>query len=148
MAAADIDAVRSIPFDVFISTPAGSDNAMQIHVDRAYVEKVRRITTAGIRNLRYKVFTPIHPMLHPLMSEVPEIRWPTMNRANNLTGKNFPSQPISKDKIKCHRIRNNVLLPNGDVFLCCNDYGLKTLLGKLAAGRIRRFAQKALNSAV
>jgi hypothetical protein len=32
------------------------------------------------------------------------------------------------------RMRQNVLLPNGDVTLCCMDYGLQHLLGNLVSG--------------
>ena len=54
------------------------------------------------------------------------------------------SQPMSRGgtlfdngkkvgKIKCYenRIMNNVLLPNGDVYLCCSDWSLKHKIGNL-----------------
>lgn len=36
-------------------------------------------------------------------------------------------------RIKCStdRVYNNVLLPNGDVYLCCSDWGLKHKIGNL-----------------
>ena len=40
---------------------------------------------------------------------------------------------IKKGKIKCfeNRFLQNILLPNGDVYLCCMDYGLEYKLGNL-----------------
>lgn len=46
---------------------------------------------------------------------------------------NLYSIPKQKDKIecKCGHLFHNVMLPNGDVVLCCMDYGLKHKLGNL-----------------
>lgn len=53
---------------------------------------------------------------------------PLISRAGNLpVGK----QVMNAGKIKCDRIYQNVLLPNGDVYLCCQDYSLKHKLGNL-----------------
>ena len=60
-----------------------------------------------------------------------EAVWPLMNRANNIQLKNIPLSGKIKGKIKCHRKRSNILLPNADVALCCNDYGLQHIIGNL-----------------
>jgi hypothetical protein len=65
------------------------------------------------------------------MSDIEEIAWPTMNRANNLVTDFFTPSIRAKGNIHCHRKRSNVLLPNGDVVLCCNDYGMQHVLGNL-----------------
>lgn len=55
-----------------------------------------------------------------------------ITRAGNVYG-SMP--PCRSGKIRCRENRNmqNVLLPNGDVYLCCMDYGLKHRLGNLLA---------------
>lgn len=131
----DVDRLRSIPFDAFILHLPGDDDAMQVTVDEAYVNKVRCAAAAGLPNLKYKVFGPLHPALQPWLTQTAEIEWPTMNRANNLALAAAPPQKKIRGRLKCHRIRNNVLLPNGDVVLCCNDYGLRHRLGNLLADR-------------
>jgi len=57
----------------------------------------------------------------------PEIR---NNRAGNLS-----DMPVKKGKFSClwsgKTFRRNVVLPNGDVYLCCSDYSLKHKLGNM-----------------
>lgn len=52
----------------------------------------------------------------------------TISRAGNLT--NGPKRKTGKLK-PCQDFYKQVLLPNGDVALCCMDYGLKHILGNL-----------------
>ena len=40
-------------------------------------------------------------------------------------------EPIKKGKFFCGTFSNNVVLPNGDVYICCMDYGLKHCIGNL-----------------
>ena len=59
--------------------------------------------------------------------------WAPIDRAGSLTGK---SLPIVRHvgPIRCSytpTYDHNVMLPNGDVVLCCMDYGLKHKLGNL-----------------
>lgn len=44
--------------------------------------------------------------------------------------------PTRTGRIRCHENRffNNVLLPNGDLYLCCSDWGLKHKIGNLHDG--------------
>lgn len=51
---------------------------------------------------------------------------------NSRAGNNW-SVDSKVGKIKCmtNRFFNNVVLPNGDVFLCCNDWSLKHKIGNL-----------------
>lgn len=37
----------------------------------------------------------------------------------------------NEGSLYCERFNNNVLLPNGDVYLCCSDWGLKHKIGNL-----------------
>ena len=65
--------------------------------------------------------------------------WYLHTRANNLTIENIKQQPVNLAPhyefiVECTRSKDyhaNILLPNGDVMLCCMDYGLKHRLGNL-----------------
>jgi organic radical activating enzyme len=65
--------------------------------------------------------------------------WYLHTRANNLDIENIKEQSINMPPryeyiVECTRHNEyhaNVLLPNGDVILCCMDYGLKHKLGNL-----------------
>jgi hypothetical protein len=54
------------------------------------------------------------------------------NRADNACSDGKPMFHMSKGTMTCgNNARYNILLPNGDVILCCMDYGLKNVLGNL-----------------
>lgn len=64
------------------------------------------------------------------------ISWSLIDRAGNLEGSDLTSAtPLPADKeIFCGRaarLDHNVLLPNGDVVLCCMDFGMRHVLGNL-----------------
>jgi radical SAM protein with 4Fe4S-binding SPASM domain len=65
--------------------------------------------------------------------------WPMYTRANNLDtsvlkGQPFVESPMHEFLTRCSRdskLTQNVLLPNGDLALCCMDYGLKHIIGNI-----------------
>jgi hypothetical protein len=65
--------------------------------------------------------------------------WYLHTRADNLNVSKIRSQPVNMPPryefiVECTRnkdLHSNILLPNGDVTLCCMDYGLKHVLGNL-----------------
>lgn len=63
-----------------------------------------------------------------LQNKIPYIDQVIVSRAGNL----FRERELM-GRIYCldERHRQNVLLPNGDVYVCCNDYGLRYRLGNL-----------------
>jgi hypothetical protein len=131
MGPGDVDAIAAIPFDAFIIHVPSDDGQMNLTVDSAYVELLEQICRSGVANLKYKRFGPMPRRLQPILSSVPEAVWPTLSRANNLAPEIIAPNTKVSGRIRCHRIRNNVLLPNGEVALCCNDYGLQHILGNL-----------------
>lgn len=58
---------------------------------------------------------------------------PMLSRGSN--NDNMPKVPLKRGKIKCtiagKDFDHNVILPNGDVHLCCMDYGLGYKIGNL-----------------
>lgn len=134
MSLSDIEAVEHIPFDVFILHAPDNAQQMRLTVDDDYLERLERLVSGRMRHLSYKRFGDLHPAAADLLQGIPEMIWPLMNRANNLSTEDGAQTPKKTGVISCHRIRNNVLLPNGDVALCCNDYGLRHILGNLTTG--------------
>jgi radical SAM protein with 4Fe4S-binding SPASM domain len=67
------------------------------------------------------------------------VNWYLHTRADNLDISKIQSQPVHISPkyefvVECTRNKNlhsNVLLPNGDIVLCCMDYSLKHILGNL-----------------
>ena len=127
----DVDLLESIPFEAFIIHVPSNDSAMRIKIDDSYLNLLNKICQDKIRNLKFKRFGKVHPKVTKMIEGIEEAVWPLMNRANNIQLKNIPLSGKIKGKIKCHRKRSNILLPNADVALCCNDYGLQHIIGNL-----------------
>lgn len=79
----------------------------------------------------------VHPDLQPIVGQL--AGWVGHTRADSLNVEQIAGQPIS---VTPHNIFSltcastpfydrNVLLPNGDVVLCCMDYDLKHVIGNL-----------------
>ena len=53
------------------------------------------------------------------------------SRSENVKIDGFSLKRINGPLSGCMRMKVNILLPNGDVVLCCNDYSQKHILGNL-----------------
>jgi hypothetical protein len=78
--------------------------------------------------------------IHPdVQVKVQPASWYLHTRADNLDLAQIKDQPVHLPPkyeyiVECTRdkdLKANILLPNGDVILCCMDYGLKHRLGNL-----------------
>lgn len=127
----DVDLFASIPFEAFIVHVPSNNNAMKLRIDDRYLKVLNTVCQSKIQNLKIKRFGQVHPKIAAMILGIEEAVWPMMNRANNIKLENIPLTGKIKGKIRCHRKRNNILLPNADVALCCNDYGLQHIIGNL-----------------
>ena len=114
-------------------------------ITKNFIETMEAFANVRIQGFRTMCMTAnVHPAIRHVFptSFVPDF-W---NRAGNLIG-----EAILKDELKAlsdkykgvHRaeeqktcgcvedLYHNVLLPNGDVSLCCMDYGLENILGNM-----------------
>ena len=79
----------------------------------------------------------VHEFLRPYVSQL--AGWVGHTRADSLNTDQIKGQPISITPINTFPLTcastpfydRNVLLPNGDVVLCCMDYNLKHIIGNL-----------------
>ena len=85
----------------------------------------------------------LHPELERFKLRLPA--WQAISRAGSLsTEKPVQMTPAHKSKVMCASTPfydHNVLLPNGDVVLCCMDYGLKHRIGNLLQQEYRTMFQ-------
>jgi radical SAM protein with 4Fe4S-binding SPASM domain len=59
-------------------------------------------------------------------------RYKPHSRAGNVMVSGKKKKFFLKSKIGCHRgLKQNVLMPNGDLLLCCMDYGMRHIIGNL-----------------
>ena len=127
----DIDLIKSVPFTYFVVHLPDKDGLMKIKVDNNYLELIKKITTSNISNINYRVVGgDIHPDIKPLIDDnVFESN--AYTRAGNLKGLDMPKRLPGIINCRVWDFKDNILLPNGDVVLCCFDYGLRHMLGNL-----------------
>ncbi len=75
-----------------------------------------------------------HPDVVQAIQNKVVISWNLIDRAGNIDGDEVAVQCKDVGRFYCSRaadLNHTVLLPNGDIVLCCMDYGLKHVLGNL-----------------
>lgn len=75
-----------------------------------------------------------HPRAVEIVGGKVGISWNLYDRAGNLEGDVLQSTSTRHGALYCDRALNmnhNVLLPNGDIVLCCMDFGMRYVLGNL-----------------
>lgn len=133
MSLADVDLFQSIPFQTFIIHLPSCDPYENIKVDDHYLSVLGKISESTIK-ARYIFFgKDVHTSAKSLLRNKNIEHRPLHTRAGNVMIKNIPMPLRRQGAIRCKAggLRHNVLLPNGDVLLCCMDYGMKHVLGNL-----------------
>ena len=134
----DIKQIEHIPFNIFLIHLPDEPMYAKIAVNKNYIAVLKKLLTSDIKNLTAMTMGPLHPKIKEIL--VTDIEQSEMiSRAGNveIVKNNFKRK---LGPLVCHRgsyadledrLDVNVLLPNGDVSLCCNDYGLQNILGNL-----------------
>jgi hypothetical protein len=134
MSVADLERIRRIPFQEFEVHLPAERQIENIPVDEAYLELVGRLLESEIPARFHVHGDDLHPALRPVISEVEY--WRLFDRAQNL-GDRRPGATARRrrrGRIGCSRLHFNILIPNGDVVICCMDYGTEHVIGNLLEG--------------
>ncbi len=131
----DIDQFESIPFRGFRVHLPTVESRMNIRITENYLNLIKRIASSRIINLIFNahgedVLPPIKSIIEKEKKRI--VSLPLSTRAGNIPLKKV-AFPVRKRKVMgCIRgLQQNVLLPNGDVLLCCMDWGMRHVLGNL-----------------
>lgn len=136
MRISDIDRIRHVPFSTFVIHLPDADGLMKVEPDDDYLALLRYVGGAGISGLTYLTIGSQHPKIIEQIGLKPEEPLHgdfVHSRAGNVDSAVLSAPAPLEGRIRCakHRMTKNVLLPNGDVTLCCMDYGLRHILGNL-----------------
>ena len=140
MTLSDIEQIKDIPFEVFAVHLPDDDLSTKINVDDHYLSVLEGLHKSGIKNLRFTINVDhnnpagVHSLIKAFMEEkgIPLVKETMVTRANNITIEGVESPNHISGKLAwCWRLRVNILLPNGDIALCCMDWSLKHILGNL-----------------
>jgi radical SAM protein with 4Fe4S-binding SPASM domain len=132
----DVDRIRHVPFSTFLVHLPDADRLMKVDPDDDYLALLRYVDTSELSGLTYRTIGRQHPRITECIGPKPEepIEGDFVHsRAGNVDSAVKPAPAPLSGRIRCskNRTTKNVLLPNGDVTLCCMDYGLRHVLGNL-----------------
>ncbi|MFG3817965.1 radical SAM/SPASM domain-containing protein [Limnothrix redekei] len=125
-----------IPFvsvDIHLPTTLGEE---RIPINDSYKEKLRIALDILLNSNCVKMDWEGNDILidtldnYDLKSRIYSV--PINTRAANLSNDLIPHPPRRSGKLQCDRhLYSNVLLPNGDVTICCQDFGMNHIIGNL-----------------
>ncbi|MGV7224499.1 MAG: SPASM domain-containing protein [Nitrospinales bacterium] len=136
MTLSDIDIIESVPFKFFqIHLPSeGENKSFQINND--YLTVLEKISKSRIMATYHCHNKKLSPTVQQILAENKKlIEYRSLyQRSGNIRIAGRLRLSGKQGKIGCRRqLRCNVLLPNGDVILCSNDYGMKHILGNIGS---------------
>ncbi len=131
----DVEKIQSIPFRIFAVHLPDKERYSKIELTDNYLKTIGAISRSKIQNRKYMTMGTLPSELRRLLKKR-IAKTSMLSRAGNLKGEKdivYPSR--LKGPIRCRScsdlLNHNVLLPNGDVLLCCMDYGMQHNLGNL-----------------
>lgn len=138
MSEADVERIKSVPFRRFVVHLPDMERYSKIDVSDEYLKLLARIVESAIPNCEFMTMGTLPREVTAVIGRRIK-RTRMMSRAGNLANVRAPERLAGP--IRCRScgdsLDHNMLLPNGDVLLCCMDYGLRHVLGNLLASDYR-----------
>jgi hypothetical protein len=125
----DVQRVASIPFAEFVIHLPDNEGRMKFDVTDDYLLLLKAVRKA-IPCSHFSVIGPVHHRIAPIVGPVNDDTAGLISRAGNI-GKKIGKTGALRCSAMGDVMDHNVLLPNGNVVLCCCDYSLKHVLGNL-----------------
>jgi sulfatase maturation enzyme AslB (radical SAM superfamily) len=130
MKLSDVERIKHIPFIYFCLHLPDADGIMKIEVTKDYLKVLS--ACLKMHNTTFTCIGKIHPEVERITGFIEDSSKSLISRAGNI--KTLAITP-KKGHLRCSsmpdKMDHNVLLPNGDVLLCCCDYANRHVLGNL-----------------
>ena len=131
----DVNLLEPLPFLYFCVHLPCDKGYENIDVNENYLKVLEKISKSKINASYIALESSPHPKVKLLLKDKHIAYRPAHTRAGNIKSGGKPAPEKRHGVIGCSlRLRSNVLLPNGDVILCCMDYGMRHVLGNLLSG--------------
>jgi organic radical activating enzyme len=133
----DLEKIKHIPWAFFSLHLPDKEGMIQVKVDEEYL-KMFRFCMDNMKDVCFFAYGTIKDEVWDIIKDYDtnKIYWNMIihSRAGNVDG----VQPVERKSghIRCMSsqgmaLNHNILLPNGDVSVCCMDFGLKNIVGNL-----------------
>lgn len=132
MKLSDLEPIKNAGLEfLYLHLPA-AEGLESIKITDEYLSILEDISKSKTETCYIAHSDKLHPRISHYLKNKKLIIPPTITRSGNIEIGNKPLPKKATGPIDCKRnCRWNVLLPNADVLLCSNDYGMKHILGNL-----------------
>ncbi|HEY3617927.1 MAG TPA: radical SAM/SPASM domain-containing protein [Candidatus Sulfotelmatobacter sp.] len=147
----DIRRLSKLAYYEFQIHLPSAEKAMNLAINDEYFLFLSELLKAGLITDFHFHGNEVHPVVGAWLRQhaVDFMQFQIQDRAGNLNTEKVKarmSTPITtaakpSGKLRCDRIYQNVLLPNGDVVLCCMDWSAEHVLGNLRRDRFEDLYQ-------
>jgi len=132
----DIDSFKHIPFTKFVLHLPDKQMYAKIAVNSPFLKVLKKIVSSNIHNLICMTMGDLPERVIEVIGTDFAANLMNDRAGNNPIGEKTPKKygPIlckAASKNGVNILDENVLLPNGDVSLCCMDYGINNIIGNL-----------------
>ncbi|MDK1389359.1 SPASM domain-containing protein [Sinorhizobium sp. 8-89] len=137
----DLRRLQALPFRVFVVHVFDDGTYMNSRLVRQkYLDVVRQLVDSDIPSIRFLVMGEVHPDIVGIIPAGALCRSrPLSSRGGSVDAEIVETRPPVVGALTCAEQRQyrNVLLPNGDVTLCCMDFERRHVLGNLLRDEYR-----------
>jgi MoaA/NifB/PqqE/SkfB family radical SAM enzyme len=141
----DIRRLSKLAYYEFQIHLPSAEKAMNLAINDEYFSLLSDLVTAGLITDFHFHGNEVHPLVGAWLRQhaVDFMQFQIQDRAGNLNTEKVKARMSTQvttaakpsGKLRCDRIYQNVLLPNGDVVLCCMDWSAEHVLGNLKRDR-------------
>jgi radical SAM protein with 4Fe4S-binding SPASM domain len=110
---------------------------MKVDVNKDYLEVLRTFAKLDSPFLSFMSIGKVNEAVLKIVTQERVAFRSLISRAGNVSENIILSPPELEGPLVCsaNRLQRNVLLPNGDVTLCCMDFGRQHVIGNLLRDR-------------
>ncbi|WP_037390179.1 radical SAM/SPASM domain-containing protein [Sinorhizobium americanum] len=131
----DLRRLQALRFRVFVVHVFDDGAYMNSRLVRGkYLDLIRELVDSDIPSIRFVVLGEVHPDIAGIVPAGALVRTrPLSSRGGSVDSSIVETRPRVVGALTCAEERQyrNVLLPNGDVALCCMDFERRHVLGNL-----------------
>ena len=137
------ETIKKIPIEKCVIHIPDEEGFAHIPITEEYVKLLNRIVKSKKKNRQGEVSSFIdhfscqghpHHIVVPIIKDYFVLSY-LEDRAGNLENEGCTATEYLTGSLMCRKcgtlLNKNMLLPNGDVVLCCNDWGMQHILGNL-----------------
>ena len=126
----DLVRISSIPFNYFTLHLPDAHGLMKLHVDDKYLKILSKVIETI--DCQMMVIGELHPKVQDITGPVADHSKSLLSRAGNIKTLAINKKKGSLYCTACGpKIDHNVVLPSGEVLLCCMDYAQEHVIGNL-----------------